>query len=167
MAVMNAYDTYQTNHFEGMDAKQLILKLYDGALKHTRLAMKGIEEGNIRKRGENLGKVIAIVSELNACLDPQYQDESIGFLRGLYAAILAELPKVSITNDKAILTRTESYIGELRRIWKNSVMGRPAKPETDTNTQTGPAAPASSGNAAAASAYASNSGQYKPQSFTV
>ena len=89
MAVSTGYDTYLSSHYEGMDPKQLILMLYEGALKHICLAKEGILEKNTQKRGENLGKTIAIVTELNASLDPGYTDDAIEFLLGLYEAILS------------------------------------------------------------------------------
>lgn len=129
MAACTGYDTYRSSHIEGMDPKRLILMLYDGALKHIRIAKEGIDQGDVQKRGENLGRVIAIVSELNACLDTRIQDDSVEFLRGLYTAILVELPKVSIQNDVKILDRSYSYIARLRDIWEKNVMGLQDKKE--------------------------------------
>jgi len=131
MAVPTGYEMYRDSHFKGMDSKKLILMLYDGAIKHLRLAKDGIKENNIPKRGENLGRAISIISELNASLDPGIRDDAIDFLRGLYAAILTELPKVSLSNDIDILRRTETYIEQLRRVWKDSVMAKPEKKTAD------------------------------------
>lgn len=65
---------------------------------------------------------------MNAELD----DEGTKFLRGLYTAILAELPKVALTNDKEIVRKTHAYISRLTEIWETDVMGKgktaPAKP---------------------------------------
>lgn len=107
-----------------MSPEQLILALYQAALNRIQLAKEGVEEKNIRKRGENLSKAIAIISELNASIDSSMNDEHTQFLRGLYSAILAELPKVSITNDIQILDRTHGYISKLKEIWENNVMGK-------------------------------------------
>lgn len=115
---------YLNNHYEGMEPEQLILILFKGALERIRLTGEGIEENNIKKRGENLSKAIAIISELNSSINTTMNDESTQFLRGLYNAILAELPKVSITNDKTILLRTHAYISKLKEIWENDVMGK-------------------------------------------
>ena len=115
---------YLSNHYEGMEPEQLILLLFKGALSRIELSRQGILERDIQKRGENLSKVIAIVSELNAAVDPEMNDESTRFLRGLYGAILTELPKVSITNDIQILDRTEKYLTRLKNIWETNVMGR-------------------------------------------
>ena len=115
---------YLNNHYEGMDPEQLILMLFRGALDRIRLAGEGIEENNIQKRGENLSKAIAIVSELNSSVDTTMNDESTQFLRGLYSAILTELPKVSLTNDMEILRRAHAYISKLKEIWETEVMGK-------------------------------------------
>jgi flagellar protein FliS len=121
----NAQAAYLNTHFDGMDPKGLILMLYDGAIKHLRLAREGIRENNIPKRGENLSRVIAIVSELNTCLDNNIHDESTDFLRGLYLSILLELPKVSLTNSVKTVDTAIAYIDRLREIWKHDVMGKP------------------------------------------
>ncbi len=117
-------NAYLNNHYDGMDPQQLILMLYDGALKHLHHARIGVMEADPRKRGEHLSKVIAIVSELNASISPEFQDESTQFLRGLYNSILFELPKVSVTNDISILDQTTRYIQRLKNIWEQDVMGR-------------------------------------------
>ena len=127
-------NNYLNNHYEGMDPKQLILLLYKGALSRINLAREGIQEDDIKKRGENVSRVIAIISELHASLDPDMKDESTEFLRGLYETMLMELPKVSLNNDIQILNRTEKYIAKLAEIWTHEVMGkeeqecRPAQP---------------------------------------
>jgi len=124
MAPNAQINNYLHNQYEGMDPKQLILSLYKGALDRLKLAMEGIEENNIKKRGENLSKLIAIVAELNASVDANMQDESTQFLRGLYSAMLMELPKVTIDNDIMILVRTKAYISKLKEIWENDVMAQ-------------------------------------------
>lgn len=126
MTALAQVNTYLNNHYDGMEPEQLILLLYRGALDRIRLTKEGIQENNIQKRGENLSKVIAIISELNASVDSEMKDESTLFLRGLYSAILAELPKVSLTNNVQILDRTEAYITKLLEIWETDVMGKSA-----------------------------------------
>jgi flagellar protein FliS len=127
MAAFAQVNTYLTNHYEGMTPEQLILLLYKGALDRIDLARQGIKEKNIQKRGENLSKTIAIIAELNASLHPEMMDEGTRFLRGLYMAMLTELPKVSITNDITILDRTASYLEKLKEIWQTDVMGQAAE----------------------------------------
>ncbi|MCA1794784.1 MAG: flagellar export chaperone FliS [Desulfobacteraceae bacterium] len=124
-------NTYINNHYEGMSPEKLVLLLFDAALDRIGKTRQGIVENNIPKRGENLSKAIAIIAELNTSLDPELNDETTRFLRGLYFSILIELPKVSLTNDIEILNRTERYLSQLKKIWVNDVMSQqhtPAKP---------------------------------------
>ncbi len=115
-------NSYLNNHYEGMEPEQLILLLYKGALERIRLTREGIDENDIKKRGENLSKTIAIISELHASVNTTMNDESTLFLRGLYTSILMELPKVSLNNDPGILKQTHTYISRLKEIWENDVM---------------------------------------------
>ncbi|SLM29208.1 Flagellar protein FliS [Desulfamplus magnetovallimortis] len=115
---------YMNNHYDGMTPEQLILMLYKGALQRLQLVKQAIEEKNIQKRGENLSKVIAIISELNSSLNTDGKDDSIKFLGGLYMAMLVELPKVSINNDIETIERTARYIEKLKEIWETSVMSK-------------------------------------------
>ncbi len=124
MAASAGINKYLNNHYEGMKPEQLILMLFKGALDRIDLTKEGIEENDTKKRGENLSKTIAIVSELNSSIDTTMNDESTQFLRGLYTAILTELPKVSINNDVQILQRTHAYMAKLMEIWENDVMGK-------------------------------------------
>ena len=137
----NALNSYQKNQiYEGIDPKKLILMLYDGALLRIANAKQGVIEKNYQKRGENLGKAIAIINELNASLDKNNETEEIKFLQGLYNAILAELPKASLTKDTKILDRAFAYIKNLKKIWKETVMENPKEfnkkinPENPINT---------------------------------
>ena len=124
MAAYQQVNQYLNHHYESMDPEQLILLLYNGALSRLRLTREGIKEGDVKKKGENLSKAIAIISELNASVDSKMADESTQFLRGLYAAILSELPKIALNNDLKTLNRAERYISELREIWEKEVMAK-------------------------------------------
>lgn len=143
MAAPAKVNQYLNTHYEGMNPQQLILMLYKGAVDKIKLAREGIQENNPRKRGENLSKVIAIISELNRSLDPHMTDEGTEFLRGLYTSILTELPKVAIDNNTEILDRTERYIVKLMDVWKNEVMTETKQTETKQKKAAGKSAPAS------------------------
>ena len=122
MSAAKNMNAYLNNHYEGMTPEKLIHMLYQGALKHLGLARQGLIEKNPKKRGEHLSKVISIISELNTSINPDIDDESTQFLRGLYTSMLAELPKVSITNDVKTIDLTFSYLKKLNEIWENEVL---------------------------------------------
>lgn len=101
---------------------KLIHMLYERALDHLELAEEGIREHAPAKRGENISKTIAIVTELNASIKSDDDSEAAGFLRGLYRAILLELPRVSVSGDVQVLRQAYSYLERLKNIWEQTAM---------------------------------------------
>ena len=101
---------------------KLIHLMYERTLVLLEMAEKGIIEKKSQKRGENIGKAIAIITELNASVKEDDSSEAAQFLRGLYWAILAELPKVAISDDVQIVQRAWKYINRLKEIWEETAM---------------------------------------------
>ncbi|MEA3546795.1 MAG: flagellar export chaperone FliS [Thermodesulfobacteriota bacterium] len=101
---------------------KLIFLMYERTLAHLFQAEEGIREKNPKKRGENLGKAIAIITELNASVKGDDTSESARFLKGLYGAILTELPKTAISDDLEILQRSRRYIQRLKEIWEQTAL---------------------------------------------
>lgn len=101
---------------------RLIHMMYERILTHLQYAEAGIKEGNPKKRGENLGKAIALITELNASIKQDDESEAAHFLRGLYNSILMELPKVSVSGKVDVLRQTARYIKELKKIWEETAM---------------------------------------------
>ena len=101
---------------------KLIHLLYERVLVHLELAEQGIAANDIKARGENLSKAIAIISELNASIKDADDSEVAGFLRSLYSAILLELPKASISNDVEIVRCSYRYMQRLLEIWESTAM---------------------------------------------
>ena len=134
---MNPSMAYQVYHksqaHECMEPQQLTLLLYKEAIKRLNLTKSALLEENIPKRGENLGRAIAIISELNACLQMDTEAEEILFLRGLYASILTELPKINVTKSVDTIDTVLRYMQKLKEIWENDVMGK-KKPETQSSS---------------------------------
>lgn len=101
---------------------KLIYLMYERVIQHIELARQGIENKDPRVRGENLSRAIAIVTELNASIKEEDSTEAAQFLRGLYTAILTELPKVSISNDLEVLRLAHSYLTQLKGVWQETAM---------------------------------------------
>ncbi len=118
--VRKAYLAAQVSQSE--DPKKLILLLFEEALRRIINTKEGIEENNPKKKGENLSRVIDIVSTLQANLDSSNQTEEINFLRGLYQSIMLELQKVTVLNDLKTLQLTFNYLSELKTIWQETVL---------------------------------------------
>ena len=139
MVVNQVLDAYrQVEKQAAIHPVKLIHMMYERVLTHLEYAEAAIKEKSPRKRGENLGRAIALITELSAAVKSDDDSEAAEFLRGLYAAMLVELPKVSISNDPTVLRRAAGYIRELKKIWEETALaesglaangGRPTMPQ--------------------------------------
>jgi flagellar protein FliS len=101
---------------------KLIHLMYERVLTHLELAEQGVLQKDVKLRGENLSKAIAIISELNAAIKKDDKTETADFLRGLYSAILVELPKIGISQNVEIVRQSIRYIQKLKSIWEETAM---------------------------------------------
>ena len=118
--VVNAYRTMEKQ--AEIQPVKLIQMLYERVLGHLEQAEEGIREQAPKKRGENLGKAIAIITELQASIKSEDHSEAAQFLRGLYGAILLELPKISVSQDVEILRQARTCLERLKQIWEETAM---------------------------------------------
>ena len=122
MIMTNMVKTYTQTEVITSDPLKLILLLYDACLKHLFKTRDAINAGDVKARGEHLGKSIEIINELINSLSDDTENEAVQFLHGLYMAIIRELGKVPVTNDLSTVELAIKYIAQLRHIWKEHVM---------------------------------------------
>lgn len=116
MAINQPYQTYKQNAVNTSSPGDLTLMLYNGCLKFITLAKRAIEDKNIEKRNENLGKAQNIINELMITLDLEI-DISKNMLQ-MYDYIYRRLVEANTKNDINILSEVEGYVIEFRDTWK-------------------------------------------------
>ena len=60
---------YKKTSVQTASKEQILLMLYQAAIKNCKKAIEGIETNNIKMKGEHIGKLQDIVIELNNSLD--------------------------------------------------------------------------------------------------
>lgn len=116
MAVNNAYAQYNNNKVLTASPAELILLLYEGAIKFCNIAMMGIEEKNIQKAHDNIKKAQAIIEELQATLNHSYKVAED--FDNVYRYIYDLLVQANMHKDKEILERALTEIRGMRDTWK-------------------------------------------------
>ncbi len=115
---------YRNNEVSTVQDPQKIVKLlFEGAIRELGQVKNNFN--NPRKRGQHLGKAIAIIGELQAGVNLEAGGEAAAFLYGLYGAIIRELSKINgkeKEKDFKIIDRSISYLSELRKIWIKTVL---------------------------------------------
>lgn len=119
---MNPYtNQYQSNQVATASREQILIMLYDGAIRFVRQASFAIEDRNWVKKREVINKAIAIVSEFRATLDHQIGGEIAANLDALYEYMLRELVKANAQNDLKALRVVEDLLSGLRDTWKQAI----------------------------------------------
>lgn len=114
---MNAtgYDVYKRAAINTVHSKEkMLLMLYEGAVRFVKLASMGIDEKNAKIRGENISKVIGILTELDCALDRKAGGELVENLSGLYRYMVDRLTHANVKNDPDALDEVERLLTELK-----------------------------------------------------
>ena len=112
----NPYAAYANSKVLTATPAELVLMLYDGAIKFCNIAIAGVEENNIEKAHNNIIKVENIVSEFRATLDKKYPVAE-DFDR-VYEYLLRRLYEANIKKDAEILNEVLEHLRTMRDTWK-------------------------------------------------
>jgi flagellar secretion chaperone FliS len=105
---------------------QLIVMLFDGAMKALGAAIVNMKANNIAAKGEAISKAILIIdSGLRASLDKKAGGEIAEGLDSLYEYMGTRLLQANLKNDVAILEEVQRLLGDLRSAW-NAIETSPA-----------------------------------------
>jgi len=117
MAIMhNPYDTYQNSKIMTASPAELILMLYDGAIKFCNVAIMGIEQKNIQKAHDNIKKVQNIITEFRETLNHDYAVAED--FEKVYKYLSDRLVEANMKKDKEILEEVLTHIRTMRDTWK-------------------------------------------------
>ena len=108
---------YQRMQVETASPTQLIVMLYDGALRFASLAKERMASGDLEARHNYLMKAQRIVTELLAILDVENGGAIARNLRSLYAYILKQLVEANLYDDPARIDEALGMLRELREAW--------------------------------------------------
>lgn len=129
--VQTGHHAYRQNAGNSVISKeQLLLKLYDGSLNFIRLARRGMEEKNPRIKGENISKIIAIMTELDCALDMDAGGEIAENLSTLYQHIIFRLVQTNVKNDIKGLDEVEHILTEIKDGFEQAARITKEKKET-------------------------------------
>ena len=119
---MNPYmNQYQQNQVMTASQEQILLMLYDGAIKFCRQAIAASEAGNVGEKLGRIAKVFAIITEFSSSLNHEIGGEIAADLDGLYHFMLRELNKARKDTSGDHLRSVEKLLVDLRLTWGEAV----------------------------------------------
>ncbi len=102
--------------------EQILLMLYDGAIRFTREAITGVEENKAELRIHGVSKAMAIVTEFSNTLNHDIGGKIAENLHELYDFMIRELTSANIDNDVTKLRNVEKLLVDLRQTWGEAVV---------------------------------------------
>lgn len=113
--ITSPYDRYKQSSVQTSTPAQLLIMLYDGAIRFIRGSIAAINDKDYQKKNELIGKAQTIVSELRASLNHSYEISEQ--LDKLYEYINYLLIESNIRNEIDKAEEALGYLSELRESW--------------------------------------------------
>jgi flagellar protein FliS len=117
----NAYQKYKTTSIQSAGREKLLLMMYEGAIKFTKLGIQAAEEKRIADRGMNIGRAYDIVMELNNTLDHNVGGDISKNLEQLYMYITELYTKGNLSGSPEPLREALKLLETLYDGWQKAV----------------------------------------------
>ena len=135
MAYKTAVSTYKEIRVNTASQGQLIIMLYDGAVKQLDLALSLLKMNDVKKdpgRIEKISKAVVktqeIIAELMVSLDFEQGGDIAANLFSLYTWFNRELMEANISQDARRITVVRNLLEELRGTWQEIVATNAVEP---------------------------------------
>jgi flagellar protein FliS len=112
---------YKKTSVETASKEQILLMLYQAAIKNCKKAIEAIEQKNLAKKGEHIGKMQDIVVELSNSLDFEVGGEVAKELASLYDYILYSSTQANIKIEKSHLEGCLKVLNTLYDGWTEAI----------------------------------------------
>ena len=112
---------YKKTQIDTTPKEQILLMLYDGAVRFLHQAKEGFAEKNIEKIHNNLIKVQNIITEFETTLDMENGGEFAQNLFALYEFMNRQLVRANMKKDEGALDIVIKHMTELRDTWREAV----------------------------------------------
>lgn len=113
--------SYKTTAIQTAGPEQLLLMLYESAIKSCKLAKASMEKRITADKCKHIGKVHDIVMELNNTLDHKQGPEVAAQLESLYEFCIGQLLKANMNNDIAAVENVQKVLTTLYEGWVAAV----------------------------------------------
>jgi flagellar secretion chaperone FliS len=118
--VTAGYQAYHHNAVATAAPEQLVVMLFDGALRFSRRAVAAYEAGQRPQATQAISRVTSIVNELNATLDLEAGGEIARNLRSIYGFVNRHLVEAVREADPNRVMQAAQLLAELREAFSEA-----------------------------------------------
>jgi flagellar protein FliS len=112
---------YKKTSVETASKEQILLMLYQAAIKNCKKAIEAIDQRNLAKKGEYIGKMQDIVVELSNSLDFEVGGDVAKELASLYDYLLYSSTQANIKIDKSQMEGCLRVLNTLYEGWTEAI----------------------------------------------
>lgn len=112
---------YQKQQVETASPEQLMLMLFDGAIRFLVQAKKGLEAKDYEASNDNLQKAQRIIQEFICTLDFEIGGDVARELYRLYEYLHYRLVQANIKRDVSMVEEVLTHMRDLRKTWGEAV----------------------------------------------
>jgi flagellar protein FliS len=113
--------SYKQTAIKTASPEQVLLLLYEGAIKAAKLAKQSMAQKNVVEKCKHITKVHDIVMELRNSLDHDKGPEVSAQLDSLYDFCITQLLKANLNNDEVALDGVIKVLHTLYEGWVSAV----------------------------------------------
>lgn len=133
-----ASTVYQRKTDENLSPMQIVVELYKGMIKHTRLAKKNWEAKRLDVMTDHIVKVFNILEVLQSNLDIEQGGEDAAFLNRFYSVVFSALSHATAKPEPTEeFDHILSYMQQVYDRWYVIAYGRPAEQTQDAEAAQG------------------------------
>lgn len=114
----NALHAYRQTEVQSRSPLELVVLLYDGALRFLAAARFGFERNDPAARRQATTRLLAIISELQVTLDLERGGEIAASLDQLYGYMTRRIVESTVTHSPAPLDEVRRLLEGLREAWQ-------------------------------------------------
>ena len=111
------HNEYRHNEIATSSQGKLIIMMYEGAVKFVNLAIEGVDNKDLSKKGIYINKTHDIINELSLALDMKGGGEVAQKLEALYQFILHQLTLANFKSDRKPLESILKVLIPLLEEW--------------------------------------------------
>jgi flagellar secretion chaperone FliS len=112
---------YKQNQVETASPEEILIMLYDGAIRFLLVAKKAHAAGEIEKRHKNVLNAQHIIQEFMNSLDMEIGGEMAANLFRLYEYLNYRLIQFTVKKDVAMLDEVLDHLRSLKSTWEEAI----------------------------------------------
>ena len=114
----NAAATYRQTLERTISPSDLLIRLYEGAIRCLDLMKEAMKTGDVPKRADAVNRLTSILSELASAVDGQDPKDLSDSLVSLYLFLIQEVTLANVADEPTRLVPLREILSDLLGAWK-------------------------------------------------